>query len=133
MSTAMNTDKKGYYTTIEKVTKDDGEITGWMRWFVSCLNSAIAASDGLLNDIFAKAAFWEKALAAGLNNRQHQMLGKLWDDFKVDLTTSKWAHMMKTSDDTALRDINDLIDKGILIRTGKGGKGVKYAIYPHLV
>jgi Fic family protein len=128
MSTAINAEKKAYYGAIEKVTKGDGDLTEWMEWFLACLNGAIAASDEILDDVFAKARFWKKADAAGLNGRQRKMLVILWDGFSGDLTTPKWAKMMKTSDDTALRDINDLIAKGLLARLGKGGRGSKYTL-----
>ncbi|MDR1292347.1 MAG: Fic family protein [Clostridiales Family XIII bacterium] len=128
MSTMINAEKKAYYAAIERVTKGDGDLSEWMEWFLGCLNNAIAASDELLDDVFAKASFWKKADAAGLNERQKKMLAKLWDGFRGDLTTLKWAKMMNTSDDTALRDINDLLRKGLLVRSGKGGKGSKYTL-----
>jgi Fic family protein len=81
--------------------------------------------------VFAKARFWKKAGTTSLNERQKKMLVKLCDDFKGDLTTPKWAKMMNISDDTALRDINDLIAKGLLVRLGNGGKGSKYALVQH--
>jgi Fic family protein len=132
MSTMINAKKKAYYTAIEKVTKGNGDLSEWMEWFLGCLNNAIAASDELLDDVFAKARFWKKADATSLNERQKKMLVKLCDDFKGDLTTQKWAKMMNISDDTALRDINDLIAKGLLVRLGNGGKGSKYALVQDL-
>jgi Fic family protein len=128
MSTMINAKKRAYYVAIERVTKGNGDLNEWIEWFLGCLNGAIAQSDELLDDVFARARFWKKADAASLNERQKKMLINLWDDFSGDLTTVKWAKMMNTSEDTALRDINDLIKKGLLARLGNGGKGSKYAL-----
>jgi Fic family protein len=131
MSTAINKHRKAYYDAIAQASTGDGDLTEWIVWFFGCLHDAIVSSGNLLADVFAKAGYWNKAVAAGLNERQRKMLAKLWDGFRGDLTTPKWAKMMKVSDDTALRDINDLLAKGLLKKSAEGGKSTKYTL-PHV-
>ena len=101
---------KSYYEILEETQKGDLGISDWLIWFLQCLESALLETDNLLSDILVKSKFWEKHQATNLNERQKKMLNKLLDDFKGKLTTSKWAKITKSSPDTALRDIKDLIE-----------------------
>lgn len=128
MSAAILTKKKQYYEILERTQKDDLEITDWLRWFLETLEEAISASETLLDANFKKARFWLHHLETELNGRQRCMLNKMFDGFEGNLTSKKWAKINKVSQDTAGRDINDLISKGILSVAPAGGRSTHYLI-----
>lgn len=132
MSNQILADKKGYYNILEKTQRGSSDITEWLVWYLECLQHAIEATEVTLESIFAKARFWEQHRDTKLNDRQHKMINKLFDDFEGKLTTSKWAKITKCSQDTALRDISDLISKGILKKEVAGGRGSNYELTIHL-
>jgi Fic family protein len=104
------------------------DITAWLVWFLECFNRAITATDETLALVLKKARFWEKHATTLLNERQQLMLNKLLDGFEGKLNTSKWAKITKTSQDTALRDIQDLVNKAILTKEPGGGRSTSYTI-----
>ena len=104
------------------------DATGWLIWFLGCLDGAISQAEAVLGDVLAKAAFWDRHKAAPLNERQRMMLNRLLDGFEGKLNTSKWAKIAKCSQDTALRDIEGLIALGILAKEGAGGRSTSYAL-----
>jgi Fic family protein len=114
MSSQILAEREGYYDILETTQRGSGDITAWLLWFISCLGRALASSEHILDDVFYRAAFWAKQCNTPLNDRQRKMLTRLLDGFDGKLTSSKWQKITKTSQDTALRDINDLIAKGIL-------------------
>jgi Fic family protein len=120
--------KKYYYTVLERTQKDDLEITDWLVWFLNTLKTAFADSEEILNRTFLKASFWQKHTATMFNKRQHKMLNHLLDGFTGNLTSSKWAKMTKVSQDTAARDIKDLIDKEVLRLADSGGRSTYYLL-----
>lgn len=122
--------RKEYYHILQKVQHSTGDITEWIVWFLEKLKLAILDSEGLTQKIIEKSAFWKKHEKTPLNERQRFMLNKLLYDFKGKLQTSKWAKMTKTSNDTALRDIKDLMAKGILQQTAEQGRSVNYELIP---
>jgi len=128
MSDSIQVAKKQYYTAIQSVSTGAGDITDWLIWFYDCLESAVLRSDALLDDVLRKARFWTRAEKISLNDRQKKMLERLMNDFKGNLTTAKWAKITKVSDDTALRDINDLIAKRLLKKTSAGGRSASYEL-----
>lgn len=128
MSAQIRTERKAYYTILEKTQKGTMDITGWLIWFLSCLNSAVLQSVKTINRVVEKAAFWDRHNNTPVNERQRLMLNKLYDDFYGKLTTSKWAKMAKCSHDTALRDIKDLMDKAILKQEKAGGRSTGYVL-----
>ena len=95
---------------------------------MGCLKRAIENSDEILKAVLEKARFWSRWQGTGLNMRQSAMLNKLLDGFEGKLTSSKWAKIMKCSSDTALRDLGDLVAKGILARADAGGRGAHYVL-----
>lgn len=127
MSAQIRKERNAYYAILEKTQKGSLDITDWLDWFLSCLERALDASDEVLQSILKKAAFW-KDFSAALNERQKEMINKLFDDFEGKLTTSKWAKITKCSQDTAYRDILDLIDKGVLIKDPVGGRSTSYSL-----
>lgn len=128
MSSQIRAERKDYYALLEKTQRGDLDITLWLTWFLQCLNRAISHSDGRLSDVLTRSTFWEKNKSIDFNSRQRMMLIKLLDDFEGKLTTSKWAKMAKCSQDTSLRDIQDLIDKKVLEKEPGGGRSTSYRI-----
>lgn len=121
-------EQKVYYDILEKTQRGDGDITNWLLWFLSCLEKALINTEKILESTIVKAKFWEQHSQTSLNNRQRIMLNKLLDGFDGKLTSSKWAKITKTSPDTALRDIQDLISKGILQKEAQGGRSTNYEL-----
>lgn len=128
MSAQIRKERKEYYDILETTQKSSLDITRWLIWFLQCLDRAIAATDETLSGVLRKAKFWEKHVGTPLNDRQRTMLNKLLDGFEGKLNTSKWAKITKTSQDTALRDIQDLVSKKILEKEEGGGRSTSYII-----
>jgi len=128
MSAQIQRKRNGYYEVLEKVQKGTSNITVWLTWFLECLTEALLNTDAVLEKVLSKARFWGKHQVTSLSNRQQLMLNKLLDDFEGKLTSSKWAKMAKCSNDTALRDIQDLISKGILKKENLGGRSTNYEV-----
>jgi Fic family protein len=127
LSSQILVERKSYYAVLQRCQSSDGEITPWLVWFLNCLYRALQASEILLAQILKKAEFWKINQEVALNERQRFMLNKLLDgDFAGKLTSSKWAKMNKISGDTALRDIQDLINKEILQKEDAGGRSTNY-------
>ncbi|MEA2871629.1 MAG: hypothetical protein QOH67_1605 [Hyphomicrobiales bacterium] len=127
MSAQIRQERNAYYDVLEK-TQDDLDITAWLQWFLACLDRAFDGADAILANIFRKARFWEKHAGAPLNERQRDMLSRLLDGFEGKLTSSKWAKIEKCSQDTALRDIDDLVDRKILVKDPAGGRSTSYSL-----
>ena len=117
-------------TSWSKRKKGDLDITAWLEWFLQCLSRALNASDNILSAVLKKAAFWKQHSTTIFNTRQVLMLNKILDGFEGKLTTSKWAKITKASHDTALRDIQDLIEKNVLIKEGASGRSTSYVLSP---
>ena len=128
LSNQIQQEKNIYYETLKTVQHSDGDITKWLVWFLDCLKHALLETEESMQNILHKAEFWEKHKETPINERQRLMINKLFDDFYGKLTSSKWAKITKTSTDTALRDIKDLIEKGILQQEEEGGRSVNYTI-----
>jgi Fic family protein len=104
------------------------DITRWLVWFLECLGRAINGAQDMLAAVLRKARIWEKANAAKINERQHKVLARMFDNFEGHLNTSKYAKLAKCSPDTALRDIRDLLDMGLLIQNLGGGRSTSYRL-----
>lgn len=128
MSNQILKERADYYEVLEKSQKGSLDITLWMEWFLKCLKRAIESSDSLLERVLFTARFWEDRAGETFNERQRKVLGLLLEDFKGHLTTSKWAKLTKCSQDTALRDIQDLIQRRILVRDDAGGRSTNYRL-----
>ena len=128
MSGQIRKERNKYYDMLEQTQKGDLGITEWLEWFLNCLNRSITASDELLAEVLKKAKFWEVNATTILNERQKLLLNKLLDGFDGKLTTSKWAKIGKCSQDTALRDIQDLISKNVLAKEAGGGRSTGYVV-----
>lgn len=128
MSGQILVERKRYYEVLQKVQYSSGDITEWLDWFLHCLKNAMLATENTTQKIWRKAAFWKLHEHTAINQRQRIILNKLFDDFEGKLQTSKWAKIVKTSNDTALRDIKDLVAKGILKQTDEGGRNANYTL-----
>ncbi len=128
LSKQMLQERKVYYETLQKVQCNDSDITEWIVWFLNCLYNALKNAEKTIEKALHKAEFWDKHKNTELNSRQRLMLNKLFDGFNGKLKTSKWAKITKCSQDTALRDIKDLIEKGILRQEKSGGRSTNYEL-----
>lgn len=128
LSSQIANDKKNYYLMLEKSQKGNLDITNWIIWFLQTLQKSMVQSDAIIAKTLAKATFWQKNSQTMLNSRQTKMINLLWDNFEGNLTTQKWATINKCSTDTALRDINDLITKGVLFKEERGSRSSSYGV-----
>jgi len=131
MSAQIRAERNAYYDTLETAQKGDTDITHWLLWFIACLDRAIEGAEVTLANVMRKARFWESMQGQALNARQRKVLGRLLDGFDGKLTNSKWAKLTKTSADTALRDITDLVRRGIFVRDPGGGRSTSYSLAEH--
>lgn len=128
MSSQILVERKRYYEVLQKVQHSSGDITEWLDWFLHCLKNALLETENTLRKILRKAAFWKIHENTLLNERQRLVLNKLLDGFNGKLQSSKWAKIAKCSPDTALRDIKNLIEKGILQQEQQGGRSTNYEL-----
>jgi len=126
MSSQIRAGRKDYYNILEKTQKGTLDITEWLIWYLKCLTDALNSSDKILSKVLYKHNFWIKYSSGDLNSRQILLINKLLDNFIGQLTTSKWAKIAKCSQDTALRDIQDLLKKNILQKNPSGGRSTSY-------
>ncbi|MBL7128128.1 MAG: Fic family protein [Ignavibacteria bacterium] len=126
MSAQIRLERNGYYDILEKTQKGTLDVTEWLEWFLNCLKNALHASEQILARVLYKHQFWNKYATLVLNDRQVLLLNKLLDGFDGKLTSSKWAKIAKCSTDTALRDIQNLMNKQILQKNTAGGRSTNY-------
>lgn len=131
MSSQLLLERKQYYAMLQQEQHSSGDITAWISWFLDCLYHALLATQSTMKGIMRKTAFWQMHENTALNERQRVMLNKLFGPFDGKLTSSKWGKMAKCSPDTALRDIKDLIDKGLLRQEKSGGRSTHYELADH--
>jgi Fic family protein len=128
MSAQIRQERAAYYDILEQTQKSTLDITPWMEWFLACLGRAIGGAQNALSAVLAKARFWESMQEVSLNERQRLVLNGLLDGFEGKLTTSKYAKLTKSSQDTALRDILQLVERGVLRRGTAGGRSTSYTL-----
>lgn len=128
LSAQIQRERKSYYAILEKTQKGPLDITPWIEWFFDCLGGAIDRALSTLNTILDKKSFWESLRDIPLNERQKKIIDRLLGGFQGPLTSSKWAKIAKCSQDTAYRDILDLLNRGILIKDPKGGRSTSYSL-----
>lgn len=128
VSAQIRQERGAYYDILERTQKGDMDVTPWMEWFLRCLGRAIDGAEGLFTQVLSKARFLESIQGIALNERQSLVLNRLLDGFTGNLTTSKYAKLAKCSHDTALRDIQSLVERGVLALNPKGGRSTSYAI-----
>lgn len=128
MSSQIRKERTDYYKILEATQQGSMDVSVWMYWFLNCLQRAIDGAETTLDAVLDKARFWERVAGVSLNARQCDVLTRLLDGFKGKLTTSKWAKLAKCSQDTALRDIKELVEHGILLRNPGGGRSTSYSL-----
>ena len=128
LSAQIQRERKAYYDILERTQKRSMDVTEWLAWFLDTLYRAVGQAQHTLDAVLTKARFWQHWATTPLNERQVKLLNKLLDGFEGKLTTSKWAAIAKCSPDTALRDINDLLGRGVLGKTDAGGRSTSYEL-----
>jgi Fic family protein len=128
MSSQIRAERKTYYDMLESTQKATLDVTPWLKWFLDCLDRAFDLAETILASVLQKARFWEAHAGAPLNERQRKILNRLLDGFEGKLTSSKWAKLAKCSQDTALRDIDDLVTRAILKKDAAGGRSTSYSL-----
>ncbi len=128
LSAQIQKERNEYYDILEKAQKGSLDLTPWIEWYLNCLQRAIAASEQTLEVVLTKARFWEAHTGQSFNDRQREVINRLLDSFEGKLTSSKWAKLTKCSQDTALRDISDLLDRQILAKEEAGGRSTSYQL-----
>ncbi len=128
MSAQIQLERTEYYNILERTQKGTLDVTAWMRWFLGCLDRAFDGAEATLAGVLRKARFWESHSGESFNDRQQKIVNRLLDGFEGKLTSSKWAKLAKCSQDTASRDINDLVKRNILAKDAAGGRSTSYSL-----
>jgi Fic family protein len=128
VSSQIRQERNAYYDILERTQSATMDVTAWMEWFLTCLGRAIEGAQAVLGAVLAKARFWQSIREVSLNDRQTLIVNRLLDGFEGKLTSSKYAKLAKCSQDTALRDIAVLLDRGILVRGQEGGRSTSYRL-----
>jgi Fic family protein len=128
MSAQIREERRAYYEILESTQKGDLDITRWLEWFLACLGRAFDRAETILAAVLSKARFWARFAGTEFNERQRSMINRLLNGFEGKMTSSKWAKLEKCSQDTALRDIEDLIKKGVLTKDSAGGRSTSYSL-----
>jgi Fic family protein len=128
MSSGIETERKEYYARLESAQRGGLDITTWLAWFLGCLDRTLDDADKLLGSVLHKAKLWQRINRRPVNERQRKVINRMLDDFIGHLTTSKYARIASCSTDTALRDIRELLDRGILFKKPGGGRSTSYGL-----
>jgi Fic family protein len=128
LSAQIQRERKAYYDMLERTQKGSMDVTAWLAWFLDTLHRAVDQAHHTLDAVLAKTRFWHHWAATPLNERQVKLLNRLLDGFEGRLTSSKWAAVARCSQDTALRDINELLARGILRKSNAGGRSTSYEL-----
>lgn len=128
LSAQIQRERKDYYEILERTQKGTMDVTGWLAWFLGTLERAVEQAQRALDAVLAKARFWQHHAGTPMNERQIKLLNRLLDGFEGKLTSSKWAAIGRCSPDTALRDINELVARGVLRKSPAGGRSTSYEI-----
>ncbi len=128
MSAQIRVERKQYYDILERTQNGSMNVTPWMEWFLGCLGRAIDGAQTALAAVLDKARFWESVAGVSFNDRQRAMLNRLLEGIEGPLTNAKWAKMAKCSADTALRDLQYLVEQGVVVRGEAGGRSTSYSI-----
>jgi Fic family protein len=130
LSAQIQRERKAYYDQLEATQKGSLDVTPWLVWFLGCLLRALQGADHMLASVLMKARYWHHWAGTPMNARQIKLLNKLLDGFEGHLSTSKWAAIGKCSQDTALRDISELLERKVLRRSDASGRSTRYELIP---
>jgi Fic family protein len=128
MSAQIRQERADYYGILERTQRGTMDVTPWMEWFLGCLTRAVEGARTALSGVIGKARYWEQVRDVSMNDRQRLIVSRLLEGFEGKLTTSKWAALTKSSQDTALRDIQQLVERGVLVRNQAGGRSTSYSL-----
>jgi Fic family protein len=128
LSAQIESERKGYHLKLEAAQRGSLDITGWLEWFLGCLDRAIRGADRSLAKVLHKAQLWQRVNARPVNDRQRTVIHRLLGDFERHLTTSKYAKLTGCSPDTALRDVRELLERGVLVQNPGGGRSTSYRL-----
>ncbi len=128
MSSGIEAERKEYYRQLESAQRGGLDVTPWLAWFLACLDRTIENADRTLGSVLRKAELWQRINRRPVNERQRHVINRMLDDFQGHLTTSKYAKLAKCSTDTALRDIRELLERGILVKNAGGGRSTSYRL-----
>jgi len=128
LSAQIQRELRDYYDVLERTQQGTLDATGWLSWFLGTLGRAVASAQTTLDAVRVKARFWQRWAGTALNERQVKLLNRLLDGFEGRLTSSKWSAIAKCSPDTALRDINALLERGVLKKSPGGGRSTGYEL-----
>ncbi len=128
VSSQIRAERKQYYDSLEQAQKGDLDVTEWLLWFLACFSRAIDGSQTIMANVLRKADFWQRYAGMEFLDRQREMLNRCLQGFEGKLTVKKWSALTKVSVPTAQRDINDLVERGILRRNPGGSKNTSYAL-----
>lgn len=128
MSAQIQRERNDYYDILEATQKGPLDVTPWLEWFVACLGRAIDGAQSTLAGVLGKARFWQTFGTIPINDRQRRVINRLLDGFEGKMTSATWAKLTKCSHDTALRDIQQLVEHGVLVRNPEGGRSTSYAL-----
>lgn len=129
LSAQIQRERNAYYAILERTQKHSLDATEWLAWFLGALHRAVDQAQFTLDAVLLKTRFWQRWATAPLNERQVKLVNRLLDGFEGKLTSSKWAAIAKCSPDTALRDINDLLVRGVLRKLDAGGRSTSYVLH----
>jgi Fic family protein len=128
LSAQIQIERNAYYDHLEATQKGTMNVTDWLAWFLACLLRSIQGAEQTLSSVLVKARCWQQWASVPMNDRQIKMLNKLLDGFDGKLTSSKWAVIAKCSQDTALRDISNLVERGVLVKSESSGRSTSYEL-----
>lgn len=128
MSSGIEAQRKEYYLQLESAQRGSLDITAWLAWFLQCFDQTIDDADSTLGSVLHKAKLWQRINPNPVNERQRKVINRMLDNFKGHLTTSKYATLAKCSNDTALRDIRELLERGIIVKNAGGGRSTSYRL-----
>ena len=130
LSAQIQRERDAYYDVLERTQRGSLDVTEWLAWFLNALGRAVDHAHTTLDAVLVKARFWQRCAGFAMNERQVKVMNRLLDGFEGKLTTTKWAALATCSQDTALRDITELVEHGVLLRSSSGGRSTSYELVP---
>jgi Fic family protein len=128
MSSGIEAQRQAYYQQLESAQRGSPDITAWLSWFLTCLERAIEEAETSLGSVLHKAKLWQRINPQPVNDRQRKVINRMLDDFQGHLTTSNYGKLARCSNDTALRDIRELLERGLIVKNPGGGRSTSYRL-----
>jgi Fic family protein len=128
MSSQIESERREYYRQLEAAQRGTLDVTEWLAWFLGCLDRAVVGAAEILSSVLHKAELWRRINRDPVNDRQRMIINRMLGDLKGFLTTSKYATLARCSEDTALRDVRELVEWGVLVKNAGGGRSTSYRL-----